>query len=395
MLKNISYLKLGSETIQVIIDGNILNYEGTESDIDEIIELVKQARDGNEEAFHQMEDMVSGVPRPYFGDFKLNHDGEMFFRNYAEEVSPALAARVTHLKEANDTKTLAALENFQSRLMLNRDPQSRTDLYYFLEKNEMVITPKGYFLSYKAVAKSKKKVDPRVQEYIQNHSFADPTSYLVEVQTKEGSVFQNVSFASISMSHRKQIIPTFDNDPKITDYTIYGRIDGLHNEVENNTTGIFLDKHSGKIEQRLGDLVVMPRSECDNDPHNSCSHGLHVGNPEYVNSFGSSDDVVLIALVSPTDVIAVPSEDARKMRVCQYFIAGFSEMNNGQIVPIENLLYEDDFEEKELAKVEEELKNGNFERYILPNEKPDEEEIQKMREIIAQRMNRIHAKATV
>lgn len=75
---------------------------------------------------------------------------------------------------------------------------------------------------------------------------------------------------------------------------------------------------TGKIEQNIGDVVEMPRSEVTFDPRQGCSTGLHVGTYNYANGWGSH---LLEVRVNPRDVVSVPTDcGAQKMRVCRYTI---------------------------------------------------------------------------
>ena len=52
-----------------------------------------------------------------------------------------------------------------------------------------------------------------------------------------------------------------------------------------------------------------------------CSRGLHVGSVKYLenNNYVSDSDTILLVLVNPQHVIAVPKYDNSKLRVCEYF----------------------------------------------------------------------------
>ena len=80
----------------------------------------------------------------------------------------------------------------------------------------------------------------------------------------------------------------------------------------------FVDLHSGNVPQRIGSHVFMREGMVDPNRRNECSNGLHVARRGYIRSF--SGDVITICKVAPEDVIAVPHDDANKMRVCGYHI---------------------------------------------------------------------------
>lgn len=82
--------------------------------------------------------------------------------------------------------------------------------------------------------------------------------------------------------------------------------------------GNFFDCHTSKVEQWVGAYVCMDPSLVDHNRNNECSNGLHVARRGYVREFRG--DVCVLAKLAPEDVIAVPTYDANKMRVCGYHI---------------------------------------------------------------------------
>lgn len=89
-------------------------------------------------------------------------------------------------------------------------------------------------------------------------------------------------------------------------------------KVLNRKGKNYVDCHSKKVEQWVGAYVHMDESLVDHNRNNECSNGLHVARRGYIRQF--SGDVCTLCKVAPEDVIAVPSYDANKMRVCGYHI---------------------------------------------------------------------------
>jgi len=88
----------------------------------------------------------------------------------------------------------------------------------------------------------------------------------------------------------------------------------------------FLDKHTGKMDNSVGNVVEIDRSKVDDNPNNVCSHGLHVATMSYASTFGSGDDKLLDVEVSPADVVAVPTDyNGTKMRVCRFKVVAESQ----------------------------------------------------------------------
>lgn len=72
----------------------------------------------------------------------------------------------------------------------------------------------------------------------------------------------------------------------------------------------------GRIPNKVGSTVEMPRSKVAHDPKAACSTGLHTATFDFAQGFGST---VIAVVVNPRDVVSVPSH-ANKVRVCRYTV---------------------------------------------------------------------------
>ena len=118
--------------------------------------------------------------------------------------------------------------------------------------------------------------------------------------------------------------------------------DGLiigYKKVNQKANGMFVDVHSGKVEQQVGSLVWMDADKVDPSRAKSCSNGLHVANLGYLRSFGGSH--TLIVLVDPADFIAVPHGEFNKARVCAYLAIGVMTASSHQMLSSGNFVQED------------------------------------------------------
>jgi len=109
--------------------------------------------------------------------------------------------------------------------------------------------------------------------------------------------------------------------------------DGLiigYKKVNQLANGMFVDVHSGKIEQQVGSHVWMDVNGVDPNRNRSCSHGLHVANLGYLSGFGGTH--TLIVLVDPANFIAVPHGETNKARVCAYDAIGVMTARAHQMV---------------------------------------------------------------
>ncbi|MDA9072830.1 hypothetical protein N9K75_03055 [bacterium] len=92
---------------------------------------------------------------------------------------------------------------------------------------------------------------------------------------------------------------------------------------------------TGTFDNNVGSIVTMNRRDCNEDPNQTCSAGLHVAAYEYAHTFGSGE--LVLCEVDPRDVVAVPKDyNQKKMRTCSYKVVGLADK------PIEEATYGDD-----------------------------------------------------
>jgi len=106
----------------------------------------------------------------------------------------------------------------------------------------------------------------------------------------------------------------------------------------------FKDKHSKTFNNAPGSICEMPRDLVDDNPNQTCSHGLHVACFDYAKGFGEK---LVEVKVNPADVVCVPVDyNGTKMRVCKF------EVIQECAAILDRLVY-DDAKEEEHDEVEE------------------------------------------
>ncbi|AZV02042.1 hypothetical protein Arno162_2 [Pectobacterium phage Arno162] len=86
-----------------------------------------------------------------------------------------------------------------------------------------------------------------------------------------------------------------------------------------NVGGCLFDSYTGKVPNDVGNIVEMPRHMVNDNRHQTCSQGLHVGAWSYVKGF--SGDTITKVRVDPADVVSVPSDyNGQKMRASKYLV---------------------------------------------------------------------------
>jgi hypothetical protein len=92
----------------------------------------------------------------------------------------------------------------------------------------------------------------------------------------------------------------------------------------------YMDIYTGKISNKVGQIVTMPRFTVDDKRENTCSTGLHFCSKDYLKSYGSSNqktDKCVLVKINPKNVVSIPSDyNNAKGRTCQYEVVG--EMND-------------------------------------------------------------------
>lgn len=171
-----------------------------------------------------------------------------------ELVKAVLDAEFNH-----DEVRVETYKNFWTLMSLNPDERCRKNLFWFLNKNGLVISRCGFFVAYR-----------------------------------------NADFKG----------------------------------VDDDGVEVFTDHHTRKMSIRIGEVVTMPREECDTVQENTCSRGLHLGAKWWLQKgyFGTQG---LVCLCNPADVVAVPPLDNYgKLRTCAYLPIEKAEFNpDGSVIP--------------------------------------------------------------
>lgn len=133
---------------------------------------------------------------------------------------------------------------------------------------------------------------------------------------------------------------------------------------------IYTDDHSHSTEIVIGNMVSIPREECDSNSKVTCSKGLHAANKDWLtkNYCGS---IGMVILINPCDVVAVPEDETNnygKLRCCSYLPIDFCKYDDrGRVIPAD---LEDGFECEYIPKVIYEGLMGTEEdsnyKFIIP-----------------------------
>jgi hypothetical protein len=249
---------------------------------------------------------------------------------------------VEYIEEGYPT---TALENFWNLACLNPNTVARDKFFDYCDTYGVTITDNGYAVLYKAVThKELVTINEDLAAFVAQ-------AVIIARRQKKGlhtfSIYRSIDTNGLRLTRG-------EGQPHELPM---GTLDELHKELRelsSQSRTVYTDKHSKTMDIKLGVPVVKEREECDPNINNECSYGLHVGSYKYVRShFTRSGDTVFACLVNPMNVVAIPTYDTSKMRVCEYLPYAIMEMTpEGDWQELDSPYFESDYKAYEVAELE-------------------------------------------
>lgn len=314
---------------------------------------------------------------------------EIYLEGFNTPVPSDLYKTIEEYEENN--YPLQSLTNFWKLLMANPDKRIRESLFKFISSHDFVITNNGYMVVYKAVN-------------VKQSTESDLADFVEEMFTK---VRKSWKKSPKNFTAYKEFIGDNDFEYQITESKIFetwegvnardnsveflGNLSDLHDQLDDikNTETLYTDMYTNKMSIRLGMPVRFLRTECDSDPERDCSHGLHVGATKYVEKFASSNSKILVCLVNPMNVVAVPNYDHTKLRVCEYYPMAEAEYVDRKINIIDHPYFEHDYiahEEEVLEEMIERLREEEEVREVAIFAESDTRSLDEYQKILEERL---------
>ena len=377
-MKNINAIKTGN-VVNISIDGKLHKKNcGSTKEADELFRLVLKAKaDPSDQNLRAIKLYLNETTRiATIAGFEADVDsGEVFLGGFSTPVPDDLFEIIKEYHE--NAYPLDAIVNFWKLLMINPDKRVRTDLFKFIKTHDFVLTDTGYMLVYKAVA-YKEKQQNDLAEFVTNQ-------YLHVKQDWKCSPNKYMVFRNADGSFGMTKVETAENwDEKDKGVEFLGKLGDLNAKLDvlsAESETVYTDKHTHSMFIKLGVPVQQARKLCDADPRKDCSNGLHVGATSYVEHFGSNGDAVLVCLVNPANVIAVPEHDNSKMRVCEYFPIALATYTDGKINIVEQKYFENDYQSHEESSLEEMIAKVQAEEKPIAAAMAAEEEVRPLSEL--------------
>lgn len=361
-MKCINVIKIGN-SVKISINGKLHQKNcGSPKEADELFRLSLTAKENptdfnikNIRAFLNEKTRIAIIAG-------LENDpetGEVFMAGFNTPLPETL---INVIKEYHENGyPMQAISNFWALLMLNPDKRVRTDLFDFIKTHDFSLTDSGYMVVYKAVLKLNVKeddADTTFSEFISN-------KYLhVKKKWKESPKNYVVYKDNVDEFQITKTVTAEKWNETEKDVEFLGNLAELFDAIFNNeqkdeetNIPVYTDKHSRTIRIVLGEPVRMKRNECDGDPKNDCSYGNHCGSTKYVENFANNGDTILVCLVNPAHVVAVPQYNHSKFRTSEYFPFAIATYKDGRIDIVEHKYFEDDYREYEIEELEKQIAN--------------------------------------
>jgi hypothetical protein len=316
--------------------------------------------------------------------------GEIFLAGFNTPIPQTLVDVIEDYY--NNGYPLTAIINFWKLLMINPDKRIREKLFDFIKVHDFSLTDAGYMITYKAVERREDIEGNRFAEYVSNQVLRVKKNW--KCNPRKYMVYKNLVTGDYGIS-KAEIAENWDEEAKNVE--IMGNLgelfDSIFNsgETDKDDAPVYLSKsnRAPKMEIRLGIPVMMPRSDCDGDPMVECSFGLHTGSTKFVQTFASSTDAILVCLVNPAHIIAIPVADHSKMRTSQYYPFAIASYVDGNIDIVDQQYFEDDYIEYEIEELENMLANVRAEELPVEtaiNAEKEERPMADLLKIIATRL---------
>lgn len=383
-MKNIQAIKIGN-TVNVSINGKLHKKNcGSAAEANDLYRLVLIARENpSDENIKKVQIYLNEKVRIALlaGIDADPETGNAYISGFNTPIPQTLLEVIKEYHE--NGYPLDAIINFWKLLMVNPDVRVRDSLFDFITTHDFVLTDMGYMVVYKAVYyKEKPKTDISFEEFVSNTYLhvkknwkCSPNKYVVYKN------FEDNTFAITKIETAEKW------DEKEMNVEVLGKLGELYSAIvdsenKSETSVEYTDMHSRTMTIKLGVPTVMDRKECDSDPAVDCSYGLHVGATKYVESFANRNCVILVCLVNPAHVVAVPDYDHSKMRVSEYFPYAVATYDNGKIDIVEEPYLEEDYCAYELAELEKQIAKVKANEIPIETAKLAEPETRSMSELM-------------
>lgn len=252
----------------------------------------------------------------------------VYIREISElSVPEDLAKAIYKAEKEENQEALESYMNFWTLASTNPDSRARTNLFWFLNRYGMKISKSGLFVAYRNV--ELKQEGSEISNNLAKFISAEYTRVKYKLKKSPSNYYVGYKEGDEEVYDNLIVTPSSNRLDKVL-----GCLGDMYLKLgDEKSAPIYTDSHSRTFTIKIGEVVSMPREECDPVQENTCSKGLHVAGKSWLTEgyFGQHS---LMVLVNPADVVAVPPQDSYgKMRVCAYYPVQLIERDEkGQIL---------------------------------------------------------------
>ena len=236
------------------------------------------------------------------GDFEVK-EGSVYLIGINLTLPELLVTKLLEVVDKNPDEYYGLI-NFWKWATLAGSSAAREDLFRYLQVQGLSVNKHGFFFAYRkivSVKDSKSALNKNLVEFVS-------ASYLkIKSQKKSPKNF--------TICRGIEEYSCIATDRLIGTEIQAGNLFDLYQNLGNDEIQeqMFTDAHTHKFDIRIGREVTEDPAKCEWNNKIECAASLHVG----AKDFGCGDTSILV-LVNPKNVVAVPSADCYKMRVCAY-----------------------------------------------------------------------------
>ncbi len=274
---------------------------------------------------------------------------EILEKMEAEQEKDILSYQPEKLEELQDN--YHALKMFWLKLALNPLPQSREDLLLFVKKNDVRITKNGNLVLYRRIVSYKGKTDNTLTTFVSQNYADRKRQKKAHTHPRNYSVYKLVADGSLVL---------WDGNGKKPKGDRVGNLEQLYKDLPNQKGNTYTSWHSkGKLEIKIGGVYNIPDEEINLNNGLCAAGGLHAAAVDY--DYGGFGDTPVVVLVNPSKAITVPTNEWKKLRNTEMFIAAINDKPHGQHFDDGALsAFDEEYHDHTLGELEKAVQSKTF-----------------------------------
>lgn len=279
---------LNGNTITLVYEGQVYTKQASDEEI-AIATVHAQAKDYEELVNYLFPTPKNLLNKPGFWE----QNGSLYYKNIKVSIPKVLAEKFL----VADGEEFDRLIKFWGWLSLNPNPETREELYKWVEKHGVQLTDGGLMILYRRVYRVK-TLESDLGKFVK--------------ETYEKLKRWKKSTNKVVWENKYE--PVYSLEGNDVHYSTVGNLRNLYNEF-TQPTETFTDAHTRTKRYVIGQEAREPRSAGDQNSRVSCSKGLHMSHKNFAfNGFG---DTPIAVIVNPCDILAVP-DNGDKIRSCAF-----------------------------------------------------------------------------